>query len=180
MTQPNTQPSTVPESDPHRPADDREEVYFNGSPKLRGEIFTFSIYALVGIGLAVGGYFGFRVAWWLGLALVLAGACMFFVPLILTKSVRYRISNYRVDVESGIFSRNIDTLELWHVEDIKLHQSLSDRILGVGRIIIVSADQTTPRLELRDLPDPRPLFEQMKQRIIAVKRQRGVIKVDVG
>ena len=30
------------------------------------------------------------------------------------------------------------------------------------------------------LPNPRPLFETLKQRIIAVKRQRGVVKMDIG
>jgi len=30
------------------------------------------------------------------------------------------------------------------------------------------------------VPNPRPLFENLKQRVIAVKRQRGVIKMDTG
>jgi hypothetical protein len=33
---------------------------------------------------------------------------------------------------------------------------------------------------VRGLPKPRPIFDALKQRIIAVKRQRGVIKMDVG
>jgi hypothetical protein len=77
-------------------------------------------------------------------------------------------------------SKRIDTLELWHVEDISFAQSISDRMLGVGTITIVSHDNTTPRLELKSLPNPRPLFDSLKQRIIAVKRQRGVIKMDGG
>jgi hypothetical protein len=52
-------------------------------------------------------------------------------------------------------------------------------MLGVGTITIVSNDATTPRLELKSLPRPRPLFDSLKQRIIAVKRQRVVIKMDV-
>jgi hypothetical protein len=37
-----------------------------------------------------------------------------------------------------------------------------------------------PKLPLVGIPDPRPLYETLKQRIIAVKRQRGVVKVDQG
>ena len=33
---------------------------------------------------------------------------------------------------------------------------------------------------MHSIPHSRPLFEQLKQRIIAVKRQRGVIKMDSG
>jgi len=35
-------------------------------------------------------------------------------------------------------------------------------------------------LELHGVPNPRQIFDNLKQRIIAVKRQRGVIKMDVG
>ena len=45
---------------------------------------------------------------------------------------------------------------------------------------VISHDETTPKLELHGLPDPRVIFENLKQRVIAVKRQRGVIKMDVG
>lgn len=67
-----------------------------------------------------------------------------------------------------------------HVEDLKFHQSLLDRILRIGAITVASHDETTPRLLLRALPNPRPVFETLKQRIITVKRQRGVIKLDAG
>ena len=64
--------------------------------------------------------------------------------------------------------------------DLSFSQSLLDRILGVGNIRIISHDQTTPVLLLRGLPKARPLFQTLEQRVIAVKRQRGVIKMDVG
>ena len=111
--------------------------------------------------------------------LVLAAAVM-AIPIVQIRSVHYRINNYRIDYERGLFSKDIDTLELWHVEDLKFHQSLPDRVLRIGSIIVVSHDESTPRLLLRALPNPRPVFETLKQRIITVKRQRGVIKLDAG
>jgi hypothetical protein len=96
------------------------------------------------------------------------------------RAIRYRITNYRIDFERGLLSKNIDTLELWHVEDINFHQSLIDRLVNTGDITIISHDDTTPKLELNGVPNPRPLFENLKQRVIAVKRQRGVIKMDTG
>jgi hypothetical protein len=55
-----------------------------------------------------------------------------------------------------------------------------DRIFRVGTIKVLSSDSSTPTLELRSLPDPRKLLEVLKQRVIAVKRQRGVVKLDMG
>ena len=91
-----------------------------------------------------------------------------------------RITNYRIDLERGIFSKRIDTLELWHVNDVAFRQSFFDRIFGVGDITVMSDDRTTPQLRLDGVPNPRPLFDTLKQRVIAVKRQRGVIKMDSG
>ncbi|MDB5291935.1 MAG: hypothetical protein JWL69_3176, partial [Phycisphaerales bacterium] len=79
-----------------------------------------------------------------------------------------------------LLGKDIDTLELWHVEDIQFNQSILDRLLAIGTITITSHDQTTPILIMHSLPHSRHLFDQLKQRIISVKRQRGVLKVDTG
>ena len=118
--------------------------------------------------------------WWAILACVVAGFILICIPFVWAKTVRYRIGNYRIDFERGIFSKAIDTLELWHVDDLKFHQSFIARLLGVGTIVVLSDDQTTPQLALRGLPNPRSLFDPLRQRVIAVKRQRGVIKMDTG
>src|SRR5690606_28437515 len=111
---------------------------------------------------------------------ILVAIALLILPWAVVKTTRYRISNYRIDFERGLLSKTIDTLELWHVDDIRYRQSLLDRMLRVGTITIISDDSTTPKLELEGLPNPRPLFDQLKTRVIAVKRQRGVIKMDVG
>jgi membrane protein YdbS with pleckstrin-like domain len=177
--------TSLDESSPHRAADDSEEVYFHGSPMLRGELgrlLGFSFLALLLIAIPFG-YWFYKDLWppiWVTIACIVIGIALALVPWLITKTYRYRISNYRIDFERGLLSRNIDTLELWHVDDISFRQSLMDRILKVGTIIIASKDSTTPELHLQSLPDPRRVFESLKQRVIAVKRQRGVIKMDIG
>lgn len=173
------------EHTPHKPADDREEVYFQGSPLLRGDlgrVILFAVIAaiLIAVPFLARRYGWFEVTWWMWLvAAVLAILCL-VVPMFVVRMTKYRVSNYRIDYERGILSKNIDTLELWHVEDIKFHQSILDRILNVGNITVLSHDDTTPELVLRGVPNARALFDNLKQRIIAVKRQRGVLKIDGG
>lgn len=121
--------------------------------------------------------------WWSGwftLICLLVAVVVIVVPWMLIRTTRYRISNYRIDFERGILKKRIDTLELWHVDDIRFEQGLIDRMMNVGCIIVMSNDKTTPRLDLHGVPKPREIFNALKERIIAVKRQRGVIKMDVG
>ncbi|MGH7213600.1 MAG: PH domain-containing protein [Tepidisphaeraceae bacterium] len=173
-----------PASVPHRAADDQEIVYFEGSPLLRGELGRALLAFLVGGALIVGGIFAMALSGGLGtilsIVLIVIGLLVLFLPFILVKTTRYRISNYRIDYEHGILSKRIETLELWHVDDIQFYQSPFDRMLGVGTLTVMSNDNTTPKLPLHGLPNPRPLFDSLKQRVIAVKRQRGVIKMDMG
>ena len=169
---------------PHAPPEDIEETYYEGSPLLRGALgkgILWIIAGLILIAIAIASMImDWKFPWWLSLALVVVGLIIILIPVIQTKAIRYRITNYRVDYERGLLSKDINTLELWHVEDLRFHQNLLDRILGVGDIQIISHDETMPVLNMRSIPHPRPLFEQLKQRVIAVKRSRGVIKMDPG
>ena len=188
MTQENPQqPLNVtppPTEDPHKAADDSEQVYFEGSPLLRAELGHVSVYVLVAIVVAAIPFLlklwwaGER--WWMYPLFIVIGLGIIGWPIMMVRTVRFRVSNYRIDFERGLLSKHIDTLELWHVEDIRFDQSLLDRMLNVGNITILSHDDTTPKLIMNGLPNPRPLFEALKQRVIAVKRQRGVIKMDTG
>jgi len=182
MTDPKPQSDAIDASAdlPDTPGDANEIVYFEGSPTLRGSISHLLLCGLLGAGIVTGAVFLRTLGWWVPLAGVALASLVIAIPVILIRSVRYRITNYRIDYERGFLSKDIDTLELWHVEDLKFHQSLPDRILHTGTITIQSHDESTPLLILRALPNPRPVFETLKQRIITVKRQRGVIKLDAG
>lgn len=184
--QPVPMPPQQPVDDRVAPPVDEERVYFEGSPMLRGELLFTTVWMVIGLLIAAAGpaLVAFRAAqslpWWVYALGIVLGALCVVIPILITKRTRYRISNYRIDREIGLLSKRIETLELWHVEDIQYYQSLVDRVLRVGTITVISHDDTTPRLELKSLPNPRPLFDSLKNRIIAVKRQRGVIKFDHG
>ena len=171
---------------PHRAADDKEEIYYEGSPMVRGELGMTFVWTLIGVVLIIAPFVWHlalgKPMWpWLGVAVsVVLGILFVLIPFIIVRQIRYRISNYRIDYEKGLLGKRIETLELWHVDDIEFQQSFFERLMGVGDITVFSNDKTTPRLELKGLPHPRPLFESLKQRVIAVKRQRGVIKMDMG
>jgi len=169
---------------PHKPADDREEIYYEGSPMLRGEMGKLILWSVLGLAMMGAPWLINRLGWgpvvWWGWAIfIVIGLGLVLVPHLLIRARRYRITNYRIDIERGLLGKTIDTLELWHVEDIRFRQSLGDRIFNVGDITVISHDDTTPELLLAGVPNPRPLFETLKQRVIAVKRQRGVIKMDM-
>jgi hypothetical protein len=168
---------------PHAEPRDTEEIYFEGSPPIRAFNGSECIYWLGGLALiALAIFLAIKGIgpWWVKVALVIIALVAWCIPWLESRSYRYRITNYRIDYERGLIAKNIDTLELWHVEDIHFHQSLLDRIMELGTITVTSKDDAMPKLELFGIPKPRPIYELLKQRVIAVKRQRGVMKIDPG
>lgn len=90
------------------------------------------------------------------------------------KSTRYRITDRTVDVERGIFSKVIDTLQLWRVRDLEYRQTLLERMLGIARILVYTTDKTDPELVIAGLPASRELFDRLKDSAELARQQRVV------
>jgi membrane protein YdbS with pleckstrin-like domain len=78
------------------------------------------------------------------------------------KTTRYRLTNQRLTIESGLVSKRVDDVDLRSVQDVALAQSPLERILGVGRLEIVSSDPTRPRLTLTGIADPASVRERLR------------------
>jgi uncharacterized membrane protein YdbT with pleckstrin-like domain len=82
------------------------------------------------------------------------------------RSQSYRLSNQRLLVETGVFSRTINEIDLRTVDDITFHQRFSERLLGLGQIGIVSSE-----------PDPGgggPRRAGLRARLVGVRDPRDV------
>ena len=187
MTEPNSPsiPPAAATSSPSVAPPDQEIVYYEGRPLLRAEQAKAAMWFIVGLVLVSLPILASIFEWtwwrtWMTIVAILGALLAIGLPWLLMRTTRYRVTNYRIDFERGILVKRIDTLELWHVDDIKFEQGLLDRIMNVGTITVISDDRTTPKLELGGIPDPRRIFDALKERIIAVKRQRGVLKMDMG
>ncbi len=82
------------------------------------------------------------------------------------RNQHYRLSNQRLLIESGVFSRTINEIDLRTVDDITFHQRFSERLLGLGQIGIVSSE-----------PDPSggaPRRAGLRARLVGVPQPRDV------
>jgi membrane protein YdbS with pleckstrin-like domain len=78
------------------------------------------------------------------------------------KTTRYRLTNQRLTIESGLFSRRVDDVDLRSVQDVGLEQSALERVLGVGRLMIISSDPTRPRVVLAGIAQPLEMRERLR------------------
>ena len=72
----------------------------------------------------------------------------------ITSSTKYELTNQRIRIYSGRVSKKEEEIDLIRIRDLKVKQGLADRAKGVGDIEIISTDDSTPKLILKDVKDP--------------------------
>jgi len=88
------------------------------------------------------------------------------------RALSYQLSDQRLLIESGVFSRTINEIDLRTVDDLTFHQRFSERLLDLGRIGIVSSEpgpegggqvrRAGTKAELIGIPDPRAVRELIR------------------
>jgi uncharacterized membrane protein YdbT with pleckstrin-like domain len=78
------------------------------------------------------------------------------------KTHHYRITNQRIVIESGVFSKRIDEIDMRTIGDLEFRQTLIERLLSIGGITVLSSDKSTSRYQLIGLERPRELRELIR------------------
>lgn len=151
----NNPPATAPAPAPAAPiVATNEKVIYEGGPSL-----IPSLWALL---LSV-----FTV----GLALI------YFVMK--KKSTSYKITSQRIVIDSGLFSKHLEQIDLYRINDFQVERPFVQRLLGTGNIRMQTFDKTTPVVVLEAVRgDVVALYETIRSAVEAAKAARGVRVVD--
>jgi membrane protein YdbS with pleckstrin-like domain len=95
------------------------------------------------------------------------------------RAVEYVVTTQRVRVISGIFSKDIQEIELFRVKDTMAHQSFFLRLFSLGTITVLSGDERQPRIVLSGVPDAVELREKLREEVMTLRQRFGVREVDV-
>ena len=66
---------------------------------------------------------------------------------------RYSFDSNKFYLKRGLFNTTADEILLYRVLDIRLKRSLWQKIFGVGTVVLKTADQTMPNLEIKSVKD---------------------------
>lgn len=122
-------------------------------------------------GRAYAGLIGWGI---LLLPLFLIGLLLLLRAWYLVASTRYRLTTQRLFVHQGLVAKHVEEVELFRIKDVTLTQGVLERLLGVGRVVVLSTDDTTPRLELVGLRQPMQIKEQIRTTFRAARRHEGM------
>ncbi len=92
----------------------------------------------------------------------------------------YRITSQRVIVETGLFSKRVDQLDLYRIVDFVVERSFGQRIMGTGTLTIDSMDKTTPITRIEGIrTNVMGLYERVRAAAEAEKQRRNVRPMDI-
>ncbi len=83
----------------------------------------------------------------------------------------YQVTTERLIVKKGLFSRDYEDIELVRVQDVDYKQTLGERILDIGDIIIRSSDPSNPVITLRNVTNPGKVHEVIRRATQAARQK---------
>jgi membrane protein YdbS with pleckstrin-like domain len=106
------------------------------------------------------------LAMWFGLVILLMQARL---------GHHYRLTTRRLFVSTGVFQHERDQMELLRVQDVfTRQQTLADRLLGLGTVVVVPSDKRLPTLNILGVDDPKAIMDLVWHHARAEQDQRNV------
>ena len=114
------------------------------------------------------------------LSIVLAGLLIVIAKKYLTlRCTRYLLTTQRVRVTTGIFSIRTEDTELYRVDDIKLERPFLMRLVGLGNLVLVTSDRTTPNIVLKAISRSDELREQIRVHVEECRERKQTRVLDM-
>ncbi|MCG3126120.1 MAG: hypothetical protein CHACPFDD_00950 [Phycisphaerae bacterium] len=83
----------------------------------------------------------------------------------------YKLTTQRLFIRRGILTQTVDQTELMRVDDVKIRQTLLERVLRIGLVEVSSSDRTDAKLSIRHIDDPETVAEHVRRHTRTVQRR---------
>lgn len=97
---------------------------------------------------------------------------------LLTNAHVYQLTDQRLLETKGLLFKDTDALELYRVKDVSIQQPLLQRLLGCGRVILLTSDRSTPTIVLSAIPKPHAVAEMLRECVERCRVAKGVREID--
>jgi len=151
---------------------------------MRAQALLYVLLSLVLVGVGVYATFNitqlpYLLAWYvIAGCLVLLWGYFYAIYFYRVYTIRYRLTERHLYCYRGFFTRTSDSMELIHINDVRLVQTLFDRIFngGVGKLVIhCPQDKTDGQLVLSGIDKPREIFEKIDSLRTALRTKRSIL-----
>ncbi len=142
-------------------AEPGEIIFFDGHPSWlsmaglfgRGLLAAVAAGALAGVITALSA--GHVQVGWVMIAVLAVFVLLLALGQIQRLKTTYSITNQRLTIETGIFSRRLRQTRIERVQNVNASQSFAERILHIGTVDFDTAGEADYDFSFRGVSDPR-------------------------
>ncbi len=91
-----------------------------------------------------------------------------------TNSIKYELSSERIFIHSGIFTRNVEEIELYRIKDYTLHQPFFLRLFQLSVLTITTNDETSPTLLLNSIAQGDEVRNMIRIRVEQLRIEKHI------
>ncbi len=92
----------------------------------------------------------------------------------LSIALHYQITDQRIRIARGLFSRTFENIELIRVQDMDHSQSFGERMLNRGDLEIRSHDPHSPIIILENIAAPEAVYEILRRAVREARKNQGL------
>src|SRR3954468_5174928 len=112
--------------------------------------------------------------------------CWLIVPIFIglrryleTKNKVFELTNERLKMTEGIFSKVTETLELYRVKDIEVLQPFLYRTVGLENIKVNTSDLSSPVILLDGIAQQIGFADKLRNQVEIIRAQKKVRELDI-
>jgi len=113
-----------------------------------------------------------------GLAIIVVPLIVILWKWLQVSCHRYEVTNERIRVRTGILARSHEVVELYRVKDISLERPFLMRLFGLGDVIAITSDKSTPTVTFHAVRGATGFYEELRKHVEQRRVQRRVREVD--
>ena len=88
---------------------------------------------------------------------------------------KYYFSEERFFIEKGFFTTTYDEVRLYRILDLKLKQTLYQKIFGIGTITVYSSDKAQKEFDILNVKKPKQVKELLSEQIEKQREAKRVV-----
>jgi uncharacterized membrane protein YdbT with pleckstrin-like domain len=115
---------------------------------------------------------------WIISAIIALIILYLLIEIIKIISLKYEITNERLFIFSGVFSRMREEIELYRIKDYEVFQPFYIRLFGLSNILIHTSDRTSPVIMLMAINKGYKIADLIRENVEKQRRQKGVREID--
>ena len=140
-----------------------EDLVIRPSTKIVMALYAVASLMTVGGGIAAYMLTSSHDNWWMGIIPGLAFELGVMVGHVRLMMEKLTISNDRLRYESGFISKSTHTIDLGKVQDVRVDQSVSQRLLGMG-LISVETSGGSSAITVDNVDNPHKVADMILER----------------